>query len=507
MAQEIEIKLSVDPEHARHLWVVLARHPHRKPVSHRLFSAYYDTPDRRLQRGGVALRLRREGKRWIQTVKGAGIAAGGLHQRTEHEAVVPAQLPSFPAMIEAGFGKLVAGKRTRDALQVAFTTEFRRTSTLIRPRPGTIIEVSLDRGAIVAGERREPIFEIELELKVGEPGALFDLALEIVRGMPARLDNRSKAQRGYSLAARTEPSPVKASMPPLSANMAVDDALVAVAFHCLAHLQDNEAGLLAGRDPEYLHQARVALRRLRSVFRVFDAAIPRSHFAGALDELKSVARLLGNARDLDVFAFETLPHAGSGPHGGVTALRRRTRNARQRAVRAARSAIAAPAYTSMLLQLTHALLAGQWRSETARPVAANRTLLKFAAKTVSRGYAHVEKRGRHISQLGFADLHRLRIQARRLRYAIEFFLPLFDDKAAGTLQALVDLQDCLGQFNDDASAWELLDVLAAEDASADYQQAIGFVRGWCAGDAEQCRNRFEDVWKRFDASHPWWESL
>ena len=506
MAQEIEIKLSVEPEHARRLWGVLARHPHHKPASRRLFSAYYDTPDRRLQSAGVALRLRREGNRWIQAVKSAGIAAGGLHRRAEHETEVPAQLPSFPAMIEAGFGKLVADKQTREALQVAFTTEFRRSSTLIRPRAGTIIEVSLDRGAIAAGERRDPICEVELELKAGETDALFDLAFEIARGLPVRLDNRSKAQRGYALAARIEPSPVKASTPPLSTDMTVDDAFVAVAFHCLAHLQDSEIGLLAGRNPEYLHQARVALRHLRSAFRVFDTAIPRSHFAQTLDELKSVARLLGDARDLDVFAVETLPHAGSAQHVGVAAMHQRTQNARRRAARAVRAAIAAPEYTAMLLRLAQALSAGQWRCETARPAAANRTLLKFATKLVSHRYARVKKRGRHISQLGFADLHRLRIQVKRLRYAIEFFMPLFEDKAAGTLRALVDLQELLGRLNDDATAWKLLDALATEDSSTDYQQAVGFLRGWCARDGEQCCNRLEDAWKRFDELQPWWRS-
>jgi triphosphatase len=507
MAHEIEIKLAVEPEHARRLWGVLARHPHHKPASRRLFSAYYDTPDRHLQSGGVALRLRREGKRWIQTVKSAGVAAGGLHQRAEHETEVPAQLPSFPAMIEAGFGKLVADRQTREALQVAFTTDFRRSSTLIRPRAGTIIEVSLDRGAIAAGERRDPICEIELELKAGETDALFDLALEIARGLPVRLDNRSKAQRGYALAARTQPAPVKASTPPLSADMTVDAAFVAIAFHCLAHLQDNEIGLLVGRNPEYLHQARVASRRLRTAFRVFDAAIPRSHFARSLDELKSLARLLGDARDLDVFALETLPHAGSGQHGGVTALRRRVRKARQLASRAVRTAVAAPEYTALLLRLTQALSAGQWRGETARPVAAKRPLLKFAAKIVSRRYTHVRKRGRPVSQLGYGDLHRLRIQVKRLRYAIEFFLPLFEDKAAGTLRALSDLQELLGKLNDDITAWQLLDTLAAEESTTDYQQAVGFLRGWCARDAEHCCEQLEAVWERCDELPPWWEAL
>ena len=506
MAQEIEIKLSVEPEHARRLWGIVAKYPHRKPASRRLFSAYYDTPDYRLQSGGVALRLRREGSRWMQTVKSAGTAAGGLHRRAEHETQVAVQLPSFPAMIEAGFGKLVADKQTRETLQVAFTTEFRRSSTLLRPRAGTIIEVRLDRGAIAAGERRDPICEVELELKAGQTDALFDLALEIANGLPARLGNRSKAQRGYALAANIEPAPMKASTPSLSADMTVDDAFVAVAFHCLAHLQDNEIGLIAGGNPEYLHQARVALRRLRSAFRVFEPAIPRSHFAQTLDELKAVARMLGDARDLDVFALETLPHAGSAQHVGVAALYQHTQNARRRAARAVRTALAAPEYTAMLLRLTQALAAGQWRSETAKPAATNRMLLKFATKIVSHRYARVKKRGRQISQLGFSDLHRLRIQIKRLRYAIEFFMPLFEGKAQGSLRALVDLQELLGRLNDGASAWKRLDALATEDSSTDYQQAIGFLRGWCARDGEQCCNQLEDAWKHFDEMQPRWRA-
>ena len=506
MAEEIEIKLSVEPGLARRVWDLLAAHPHRKPATRPLFSAYYDTPDCRLQRGGVVLRLRREGKRWIQTVKSAGFAAGGLHRRAEHEADVAAQLPSFAAMTEAGCGELVAEKQTREALQVAFTTEFRRTSTLIRPRAGTIIEVSLDRGAIAAGERRGPICEVELELKAGDTDALFELALELALGLPARLDNRSKARRGYALAAGIEPAPVRASTPPLSADMSIDDAFIAVVFHCLAHLQDNEIGLLAGRNPEYLHQARVALRRLRSAFRVFDTAIPRSQFAPVLEALKALARLLGDARDLDVFAFETLPRAGSAQQVGVAALHRRAQNARRRSARAVRAAIAAPEYTAMLLRLTQALVAGSWRSGAPRPPDANMKLLKFATKIVSHRYARVKKRGHHIPQTCLADLHRLRIQIKRLRYAIEFFLPLFEDRAQSTLRALADLQELLGRLNDDATAWRLLGALATEESSPDYQQGVGFLRGWCARDGEECRKQLEAAWKRFDELQPRWTS-
>ncbi len=504
MALEIEIKLSVEPGQAHRLWSILAGHPHPKPASRRLFSVYYDTPDHRLKSGGVALRLRRQGKRWIQCVKGGGVAAAGLHRRTEHETVVAAQIPSFPAIIEAGFGKLVADKEMRAALQVAFTTDFRRSSTLIRPRADTVIEVSLDRGSIAAGGRSEPICEVELELKAGNTGALFDLALEIAGALPsARLGHRSKAQRGYALAQGLPYAPVKATTPPLSADMSVEDAFVAVAFHCIAQLQDNEPGLLAGSDPEFLHQARIALRRLRSSFHVFDAAIPRTHWTQVSEHLKALSRLLGAARDLDVFAAETLPQAGCAEHAGLAALRRQTQIARRRANQAARASVAAGAYTTLLLRLAQQITQGQWHDEQLPRAAAGTPLRKFAASFISNGFARMAKRGHDISWLGLTDLHRLRIHIKRLRYAIEFFVPLFEGRARHGLRSLLDLQTLLGKFNDDAVAWNLLDELAQEDSSINYQQGVGFVRGWCAHEAQLLHGQIEDAWKRFGHSKAW----
>ena len=162
-------------------------------------------------------------------------------------------------MAEAGLGDVLAHKRLRDALTVVFTTEFDRTSTLLSPAAGKVVEVSLDRGVIAAGDRREPICEIELELKSGTPRCLFDLALEIATVLPVRLDNRSKAERGYALAANSKPGPVKAAPAMLTAQMTVEEAFVALVSQCLAHMQANEDGLLLGRDPLLLGLLGLAL--------------------------------------------------------------------------------------------------------------------------------------------------------------------------------------------------------------------------------------------------------
>jgi len=500
MAQETEFKLSIAPEQASGFWHALrARFPGLKPETRNLYSAYYDTPGGDLRKGGVALRLRRQAGRWIQTIKSVGSANGGLHRRNEHETEVAAQLPSFPAMTDAGFGDLIADHRIRESLGVVFSTEFERSAALLQWKPDTVIEIALDQGLIAAGKLRDAICEIELELKFGDTGALFDLARTIATDIPVRLDNRSKAERGYALAANARPAPVKAGSSPLRPGMRIDEAFVALAFECLAHLQANEPGTIAGRNPEYRHQARVALRRLRSLIRVFAPIFPDAPWTVLLDQVKQLARTLGEARNLDVFLGETLPRTGSGAQPGMQALKRRAQAARRKAGRAAGAALADRSHALLMLDLTETLL------NLLRPGdPASKPIDEFASAALARNHAKIRKRGRNMRKLEFEDLHRLRIAVKRLRYSMEFFEPLAPKKAHDALDALSELQDLLGHLNDAATAWKLLDTLAVEDAAAEFQQAIGYVRGWTARDGEHCRQHLANAWKRFDGLDRWW---
>lgn len=500
MPEEIELKLSINPEQASDLWRALAlRFPDLKPVRQTLFSAYYDTPDGHFRNNAVALRLRREDGRWIQTVKSGGSASGGLHRRIEHETEVAAQLPSFPAMIDAGIAHLVADREIRESLGVIFTAQFDRSSVLLRPAPGTAVEAALDQGVIAAGGRREAICEIELELKSGNADALFDLARVIAQEIPVRLDNRSKAERGYALAARIRPAPVKAGPSAARPEMSVEEAFVALAFDCLGQLQANERGVIEARDPEYRHQARVALRRLRSLLRTFAPVIPQTTGAGIPDQLKRLARIIGDARNLDVFITETLGRAGGKAHPGMLALSRRALAARRKAARAAGAALSDLSHALLMLDLAEALMnLGHSGGQASMPLG------ELAESALSQLHAKVRKRGRQIGKLAFEDLHRLRIAVKRLRYAMEFYEPLAPKKAQDALEALSGLQDLLGRLNDAATAWKLLDTLAVEDPTAEFQQAIGYVRGWTARDGERCREELAEAWKDFDKLDRWW---
>lgn len=502
-AMEIELKLLVAPEHANGVWRALSIHPHPRPETRKLYSAYYDTPDRRLSGKGVALRLRRQGRHWIQTIKGGGSAAGGLHQRLEHEIEVPAQLPHFPAMVAAGFGNLIAKPGIRDTIGVVFVTDFRRTSTIVSPTPESRVEVSLDRGEIVAEGRHLPICELELELKSGPVQCLFDLALEIARVLPVRLENRSKAQRAHELALEAQATPAKACAMNLDGEMPVTQAFVTLAFGCIAQLQANESGLLAGRDPEYLHQARVALRRLRSVFRLFRQPVTLPAAEQILTEIKNLGRLLGEARDWDVFVGETFAAAAPAVPlpPGLAAVKRRALAVRRQARQTAADAVATRDYTATMIRLAAALHVLARDSNTAP---AGGTLQQYAGDLLALQHGRVLKRGRRLEQLAYPDLHRLRIEVKRLRYAAEFFASVLPGRAQEALRRLSRLQDLLGKINDDVNAWALLDRLETGNAAAHYQQAVGYLRGHAACDARQCLAQLPKAWARFEQLRRWW---
>jgi inorganic triphosphatase YgiF len=202
MGTEIELKLLIAPADARRL----LRHPlitaltRRKFTPQRLLSIYYDTADCVLHQQRIALRLRRVGRRWIQTVKAAGRVSAGLHERPEWEGETTKGMFVFEAIADPTLRELFADPHLQHALHPVFVTDFSRARRMLCLPSGDVVECSLDRGEIRAGEERLPICEVELELKSGDPTRLADLALRLQRTLSLKPENVSKAERGYRLA-------------------------------------------------------------------------------------------------------------------------------------------------------------------------------------------------------------------------------------------------------------------------------------------------------------------
>ena len=327
--------------------------------------------------------------------------------------------------------------------------------------------------------------------------------------MPLRLEPASKAERGYALVSGLMAAPVKATTPVLQSAMSVTEAFRTVVFSCIAHLQANERGLLESDDPEYLHQARVALRRLRSALSVFNRAFPRSLFSELVPELRRLGGCLGPARDWDVFATESLRVvcAAFPSEPGLHWLTERTAELRSAAASVAREAVASTRYTVLLLKLTGIFLREPWQALVDDAAAALRALplAEFAAGVLERRHKKVLKGGRGLGKLDTVGLHALRIEIKKLRYATDFFSALYNKGEVREYSTtLAALQELLGGLNDAVTVERLLEPLRESDGAAQSLEASGLIRGWSASNSRARLDQLGNAWQHFRDSKTFW---
>lgn len=166
-----------------------------------LEAVYFDTADHRLQQQELAYRIRREDNACVATLKGKGSSAGGLHQRQEWNVTVAGVEPDLQVFVNTEIGAMLA-ELSVEALVPQFRTVFERHLLPVQTTDGSLIEVALDRGAIIADGKTAPILELELELKHGQPAALLRLAALLAKDYPLLLEPRSKYYRALQLADR-----------------------------------------------------------------------------------------------------------------------------------------------------------------------------------------------------------------------------------------------------------------------------------------------------------------
>lgn len=451
MSEEIELKLVVTPDLADALAAsgLLAGAPDVAG----LVSTYFDTPDHVLRRRGYSLRIRRSKDRCVQTIKVETAAAAGLFARTEWEQPVTGEAPvlDYTTPILAVLGE-AAG-----LLEPVFEVQVERRSWMVDD-DGAKIEVVLDRGEIVAGERRAAICELEFELKAGQPAALFALARRLNALVPMRLGVLSKAERGYDLTGPIARS-FKARPVALAADMTEAQAFEQVVRSCLRQFRLNEALLLADRNVEALHQARVALRRLRCAFAIFKPLVGTGTGPRLREELRWIAGELGLARNLDVLIERAEPGE----------LQDIINSAREQAYDRIDACLQSPRARALMLGLAEWIALGDWHGVGEGEPAGQGAAREFAVQALDRARRKVRKSGRDVIRASDEARHALRKEAKKLRYAAEFFAGLFPDKREKRrmkkfLAALGTVQDQLGALNDLATTPAVLGQLGIANA-------------------------------------------
>jgi inorganic triphosphatase YgiF len=515
---EVELKLATTAEAMESLLAspLLREHARSTVRSRHLVSTYFDTADQRLSRKRLSLRIRQSGRKLIQTLKTPNQADRAGAERGEWEVEVSHSTPHLtafddPAVLE------VTGLILPDELAPVFETRFRRRAMMIEwpdgDQPPAQIEVAFDSGTIRADGREQPISELELELKRGQPRSLFELA-EMLRAVaPLRLHTLDKAARGYLLASSEAPGWHKARPVTLAPGMLVDDALHQILGACIRHWLDNEAATLDGHDPEGLHQLRVALRRLRSALTLFKTAMDEATRTGWSTELRWLLGPLGPARDLDVFATEMLApiQVARGDDPDLAALAAVVASGRQAAQAQLREALRSERYGDLALRLACWVERRGWRQGADVDVllAQRQPVSSFATTILAKRHRQALKRGRHFAKLDPEQRHQLRIALKKLRYGAEFFSSLFEAKPVSRFRkAAAQMQDILGHLNDVAVAQDLVHGLLREMPEGTERTSSAFgagqVIGWYARQSMLLEPQAVEAWKAFRKAKPYW---
>lgn len=438
MNEEIELKLDLSPG-AADAFPHMALLPEQSESTN-LHATYFDTPGRLLNKLGYTLRVRKAGKKRVQTVKADNASQGsGLFARAEWEMPVASDRPVIDSRTPLA---AILGDAA-ELLKPAFEVEVERRTWIVKDGASEI-ELVLDRGWVRAGERQAPICEAELEIKSGDVLELFSVARGIEAAVPARLGVVAKSERGYGLLT-SAPSCFKAEPVRLKAGVGALEAFATIVRACVRQYRLNEDLLLDQYDPKALHQARVAVRRLRSALTLFKAKLVDQDVARLQADLRWLARLLGEARDLDVLIeriepgelFEQISKARTGVHARVIETLQSSRA------------------RTLMIDIV------EWLTLRADSGNEDEEAEAFAADRLRHFHRWVVKHADRLAKLDDDRRHEVRKKAKKLRYATEFFGSLFDGKKQQRrygryIEALEDLQNKLGALNDLASTDAIL---------------------------------------------------
>lgn len=486
-SKETELKLEVPRERVAELQAhpafrELLKTPARDET---LVSVYFDSDNFDLRDHGVSLRVRHIGDRKIQTVKTAG-QPDRYFERSEFEKEISGDLPDLGFAADSSLAPILTDA-VRDGIKAVFETRIHRTAYQIGGDDWDV-EMVLDEGQIVAGDASVPLSEIELELKRGDPDKLFKLASAINDIVPAQLSIRTKADRGYDLLEQRPLAAALAGDIALSAGLSAAQAFKAIGHACMRHIIANQTPVIA-RDPEAVHQLRIALRRLRVAISVFSDIVDDNRVAAIKSELKWFGRELAPARDLDVLMTEVLKPLRKQHPGepGLLSLAKTFSRDRGKAYKRAQDAIGSDRFRKFVLDCAAWIEAGPWTVSVDMLAFRRRRLPAeiHAATQLSARRNKCRKMGRAIEELAPQQLHDLRIQFKKLRYTAEFFETLFTQKkqkkrSKQFLAALRKLQNSLGGLNDVTTRRALFAdmMLRKERASA---RASGRQRAFAAG--------------------------
>jgi triphosphatase len=470
---------------------------------------YLDTFDWRLFRQGLSLRLRRANAKTFYTLKSLGKIEGGRAERREVEIEVPGGVSNPAAVPVKEIRQEVAEIIYPRSLIGQLIIRTQRQPYLVTCPDDAQVELVFDATSFTARGLNKPrrtrrLFEMEAELKKGEPSGLETLQLNLAGHFGLTPSRQSKLETAIERLGIKFPTKNPPAQLEVKSDDRLDRAVQKILSFQLVRFEENIPGVLQDIDTEFVHQARVATRRMRSLIRLFGGAIPEKTAVYFMGELLWLGSLFGGVRDLDVFLLNSRSFTGVikiAPRRGVETLTRYIEDERSARLVELKAGLALA--RCRLFRSRLSAFAGRTLPKNPSAPLALALVQNVAPHVITQRFDAVISQGRKVlAKPKLKNFHKLRIQFKRLRYASEFVSPVYGAALHAFIGEMVKIQDCLGDLQDTVFTRSLIEGLLKVWKGRVLDPGLLFMLGEMyelQGEIARTRQaEFQNIWKRFD---------
>ncbi len=511
--KELELKLEVGADDIRRLSrrAAFRRLSAGKKTYRQLRSIYFDTPDLRLHREKASLRVRKDGERWVQTLKRGTSLEHGLSNPIEIEYELTGPKLDISRIDDPVLKPWLCELVGDQPLQPVFETNMKRATSLLTVDGSGTVEVAIDQGAVQNQERRQPFNEIELELKSGDPHTLLTISEALFAPDSITPSDRSKAERGYALLRQDgdlrpqQPKPHGYSRPDLTPQIPVEQALKMIGRAAARQILGNWQALLTSDEPEVPHQLRIGLRRLRTALKIFQSSTDIDSLRPISAMARDLGRIVGELRNADVLLNDIVTPALAelGIKKRHAALIDFLEQDRVRQRETVRRALRDKHWTPLKL---NCMLFDQAVDRAIIGRALPDQVMRMSSLELDRAWRKARNRGRGFARLKISERHELRKALKELRYTFDPFLALYKTEAAKEfLNDLKRLQDVFGYLNDVAMAESLEDTIARNHPQRkDLNKAVAEICKWHRKRAKAAMKKADTRWHKLVDDQKFW---
>lgn len=512
---ELELKLRIDAEAARRLrdkpaLLKMARH---QSSQRDLRSIYFDTADFRLRRKRASLRVRWDGRQWVQTLKRRTRLKHGLSNPVEIETIVTDPIVDIAGIEDRAhrswLTKVVSGR----SLSPVFETNVQRSTTLVDVAGTGTVEVVIDNGTVGNADMSDDFSEVELELKAGTAHAILTTSEILFDQDCVAASRSSKAERGYALiTGATEPAGSTVTgqpfqHPALTSDTPADDALKMIGRSAADQVLGNWDLLLASDHPEFPHQLRVGLRRFRTALRIIKSSAGISELDKLSKDARRLGRIVGRLRNTDVLIDDIVMPTirDTGKRAKHKPLLRYLKAERARQRRRVRRHLTDGRWAYLKL---NCMLFDQAVDRALPEGGLSDDLPDLSAREMQKLWHAVRERSRDFSRSQIDERHELRKLLKTLRYAGDGFVPLYPaDETTCFIDKLKRLQDVFGYLNDVAMANHLAQSIAGRYPDrSDLNKSVAAICSWHDHRAKDALRKADKRLQNLLGSSPFWQS-